>query len=301
MKIIIKIINFFKIFNRSFFYKLKRLDKIYLYYLKQKINLKSPLFQYHAGLIKAENINEKKLREVRSKEYQIYSNDGSDGVINFIFSKLKPKSYNAVEIGAGGYSSNILFLNILYGWKCHFIDGSGDQFKILNETWNLKNNKNLFFYKEFIEKDNFDKFLNKFGSIDFLSIDIDGNDYYLFEKINKNRPSVIEIEYNSLFGHEDLVTEYDPQNRKFLYHPKIQFTGASLLSLKKLGQQKAYDLVYCTENGANAFFVDNKLNNGLFHVFSEEDLFVDNKILEERLKIFNIDKNSILKKIKFKK
>ena len=112
----------------------------------------------------------------------IYSNDGSDGFINFIFNEIEPKSFRAVEIGAGGYSSNILNLNLSYGWECNFVDGSEYQLNLLKQNWNIKDTNLCKFYAKIITPKYF-TFLDKFKDIDFLSIDIDGNDIYLLEKI----------------------------------------------------------------------------------------------------------------------
>ena len=90
---------------------------------------------------------------------------------------------------------------------------------------------------------------------DLLSIDIDGNDFWVWQRIEA-RPRVVLIEYNaSVPPNERLSIAYDP---KFTCGGSDYF-GASLLALKELGRRKGYTLVYCERAGVNAFFVANEL------------------------------------------
>ncbi|MGD0091560.1 MAG: hypothetical protein ABSE73_16710, partial [Planctomycetota bacterium] len=91
---------------------------------------------------------------------------------------------------------------------------------------------------------------------DLLSIDIDGNDYWVWKKLAAYRPRVVVIEYNaSVPPDEAKVMPYDPA---FVWR-KTDYYGASLLALERLGRAKGYALVACDESGANAFFVAREL------------------------------------------
>ena len=88
--------------------------------------------------------------------------------------------------------------------------------------------------------------------LDLLSIDIDGNDYFVWEAITAIEPRVVVIEYNSKFPPPMRWTiRYDPAHE---WDGSDQF-GASLQSLADLGIRKGYRLVGCNITGTNAFFV----------------------------------------------
>jgi hypothetical protein len=95
--------------------------------------------------------------------------------------------------------------------------------------------------------------LNTPDNPDLMVIDLDGNDYYVWEAITQIRPRVLMMEYNASFP--------PPAKRVVKYHPDnfwdlSDYFGASLQSLVDLNKQKGYELVYCMRSGINAIFVD---------------------------------------------
>jgi hypothetical protein len=89
-----------------------------------------------------------------------------------------------------------------------------------------------------------------------LSVDIDGNDYWVWQAIDVVRPRIVVIEYNARFGADRAVTiPYDPQFVRQQAHYSMIYYGASLAALTQLGQAKGYALVGCNSAGNNAFFV----------------------------------------------
>lgn len=110
----------------------------------------------------------------------------------------------------------------------------------------------------FICKENINKLFedNGFtGEIGVLSIDIDGNDYHVWEAIDVVSPRIVVIEYNAKFPPDcEWVINYDP---KGVYSPKVTGDryGASLKSYEKLAERKGYVLVGTNITGYNAFFV----------------------------------------------
>ena len=92
------------------------------------------------------------------------------------------------------------------------------------------------------------------GDVDFLSIDLDGNDYWVWEALTACSPRVVVIEYNSAFGPDRAVTipydaEFDRHDYRFCYY------GASLAALTKLSERKGYRLVTTEPCGVNAYFL----------------------------------------------
>jgi len=99
------------------------------------------------------------------------------------------------------------------------------------------------------------------GEIDFLSIDIDGNDYWVWKAITCVSPRVVMVEYNAKFPPDfEWVMKYDA-NHIWEYDDE---QGASLKSFELLGRELGYQLVGTSTNGVNAFFVKQELAGDLF-------------------------------------
>ena len=87
--------------------------------------------------------------------------------------------------------------------------------------------------------------------LDLLSIDIDGNDFWIWDAL-KTKPRVVIIEYNCSFGEKSITIPQSDSPRLETF-PDLLYHGASLNALVKLGNLKGYNLVYA--NGTNAIFV----------------------------------------------
>ena len=106
-----------------------------------------------------------------------------------------------------------------------------------------------------LETKTIDTFLSKegmAGEVDFMSIDIDSFDYWLWNAITVCSPRVLVMEYNGLFGRDRAVTV--PDAPRPTVAPK-GYGGASLAALEKLARAKGYGLVICEDAGINAFFL----------------------------------------------
>jgi hypothetical protein len=100
--------------------------------------------------------------------------------------------------------------------------------------------------------------------VGILSIDVDGNDYWLWKAIEVIHPRIVACEFNRRFGCERAVTTpYNPVFRVSQAHPSRLYYGASLPALCLLAEEKGYDFVGCTSEGVNAFFVRQDLPTGL--------------------------------------
>jgi hypothetical protein len=96
------------------------------------------------------------------------------------------------------------------------------------------------------------------GELDLLSIDIDGNDYWVWEALTVCSPRLVVIEYNSLFGPDRaVVVPYDPRFDRHDYNLGGMYYGASLAALGHLAARKGYRLVTTEPTGVNAYFIRN--------------------------------------------
>ena len=192
--------------------------------------------------------------DLNSKEFKIYSQNGEDGVLLYIFSKIGIKNKKLVEIGIEeGKECNSANLIINFGWNGLLIDG--DQRGIISAKYYYKHVKGisdsrLKIVNKFVTKENVNNIFKENGiegEIDMLSIDIDGNDYWVWKSIhNINR---------------------------FVKHESAWYHGASLKAITKLANQKGYILVGCESTGCNAFFVRKDLAKGKLEEVSVEDAY----------------------------
>jgi len=196
------------------------------------------------------------LDNINNYEFRITSQNNEDGLIKFIFDTIEVKKINFIEIGFDFFENNSLNL-FKKSNKGLMIDGSFEKCFILKYIimifYLFKNIKvvNSLVYKENINNLINTHFLN--DEIDFLSIDVDGIDYYLLEKINI-KPKLICIEYNHWFGSEQSVTV--PYDKNFIWN-RDYYSGASLLALTKLAKIKNYHLIATDSSCTNAFFIHN--------------------------------------------
>jgi len=202
------------------------------------------------------------LNDINKYEFKKTSQNNEDGIIEFIFNKIGLKKINFVEIGFDFYQNNSLnFLSKVR--KGLFIDGSEDKvIKLKSIIALLYPFNNINVVKKFIDKDNLnliidDHFHNN-EEIDFFSIDVDGNDYYLFENL-KIRPKVICIEYNFWLGPD--VKSSIPYDKNFTWETGSMYFGASLNLLCELAKRKGYYLIALESHCVNAFFIRSDLKN----------------------------------------
>ena len=177
-------------------------------------------------------------------EYRVYSQNGEDGVLQRVFSLLGTTNRYFVEFGTGptGSERNTRLLEE-QGWTGLLMDRAPDA-----SSWNIR--------REMVTAENINSLMTKYDAppeMDLLSIDIDGNDYWVWKAMSQSyRPRVVVIEYNAAFSPmESKAIIYDPSFEWSL----TDYFGASLRALARLGRRKGYTLVYCEQSGVNAFFV----------------------------------------------
>ena len=229
---------------------------------------------------------------INEHEKKIYSQNGEDGIIEFIFTQIGTTNKFSVEFGVGnGFECNTVYLLEKKGWKGLMMDYGADQdiqWKgVMKKAWynrklGLMDNirKDLAFLKKIISRtkrsrrfhldiksekvtaENIQNLFQKYNvpkSFDLLSIDIDYNDYWVWKAITDYSPRVVIIEYNSsVIPTESKVVPYDPEVK----WDGTNYFGASLLALKNLGLTKGYTLVGCDNAGVNAFFCKSNLLDG---------------------------------------
>ena len=196
---------------------------------------------------------------LESYEYSLYSQNGEDGIIRYLFSEIGVSSKMLLEFGFGVTENNSLRLILKEGWSGVLIDGSGASVRAFNKAIKKIGAGRVKGVQQFLDLENLRSTILESGlpeQIDLLCIDVDGNDYWFWEDITYLNPRIVVIEYNASFGPElSLAVPYDPLFERHEKHPGGFYHGASLIALTKLAHKKGYALVGCDSRGINAFFV----------------------------------------------
>ena len=200
-------------------------------------------------------------KDPRQFEFKVYSQWGEDGIIEHLVGQIPIPNKVFVEFGVENYTeANTLFLLKHRNWKGLVIDGSQDNIESIHRgrvLWKY----DLFAECSFITRENINDLIARNGiggDIGLLSVDIDGNDYWVWEAINCVRPRIVISEYNSLFGPKAAVaTPYRPDFDRVAAHPSKMYYGASIAALTHLAQARDYSLVAGNSAGNNVFFVRN--------------------------------------------
>jgi hypothetical protein len=191
----------------------------------------------------------------------VFSQFGDDGIIQYLINHLPIKNKTFIEFGVENYKeSNTRFLLVNNYWSGFVIDGSADN---VNQ---IKKDKTYCYYDlrakcNFITRENINELMLESGfnsEIGLLSIDIDGNDYYVWKELNLLSPDIVICEYNSLFGFEYQITI--PYKNDFVRNNSTHFTlyGSSLAALVNLAKSKGYFFIGSNSAGNNAYFINNK-------------------------------------------
>jgi len=192
-------------------------------------------------------------------EYRWLSQHGEDGIIRRLFDEIGYESRWFVEFGFGAVRCNSLRLMKHERFSGLLMDGSSENVDFFNHTARKMGLNNVKAVQAFITLENLQQLIGGNGvprEIDFLSLDVDGNDYWFWEELTCVSPRVVCIEYNAGLGPDlSLTVPYDPEFECYSKHPSGFFRGASLAALESLGKRKGYYLIGCDSTGANAFFL----------------------------------------------
>ena len=124
-------------------------------------------------------------------ELRVFSQWGEDGIIEWLIQQLPIEHETYIEVGVGGYlEANTRFLMANRNWRGLIVDSSDDLKQVPNAQYYWRHD--LTCGVEFVTRDNLDALFAKYGfsgEIGLLSLDIDGNDYWVFERMGSVRPA----------------------------------------------------------------------------------------------------------------
>jgi hypothetical protein len=198
-------------------------------------------------------------------ERKVYSQFGEDGVLQEVFRRVGTTNRSFVEFGVeGGLENNTAYL-LLQGWSGLWIEAVPAYVEAIRAGFApLLRTGQLSVRGSAVTAENVERLFAEAGvpaEPDLLSIDIDGNDYWVWKSVTRYAPRVVVVEYNATFPPPtEWVMAYDPG---YAWDGTVTF-GASLEAVVRLGAAKGYALVGCSLGGANAFFVRQDLAGDRF-------------------------------------
>ena len=252
--------------------------------------------------------NYKNISNLNEVDFKVFSQNGEDGIIDYLLFSLQIEKPKFIEIGVGDYyESNTRFL---------FERSSGDGL-IIDIIDNLQKRveKNIRLWRgnvkilnRKIDSENILatlKEFNFFDNIDLFSIDVDSIDYWILEKMPKKFCKLIVAEYNPYFGSNLEISVPNDKNfdRSKYHHSNLCF-GASLKSIINLLDKKGFVFLGTNLFKNNAFFVNSDFKDNLFLEIpnnNELNSFTNASFRESRdinNKLNFIDPKDILNEIK---
>jgi hypothetical protein len=204
-----------------------------------------------------------KLKDLSEAEFRVFSQWGEDGILEWLAAHTDVPNTRFIEFGVETFrEANCRFLMLNRNWRGLIMDGSEEAMLALRKQ-ELYWRHDLTAVPAFITAENINELIatNGFGGpLGLLSVDIDGNDYWVWNAITACEPALVACEVNPLFGDTAAVTvPYDPKFTRFGGHHSGLYFGASLGALKHLAAQRGYEFLGTNSNGINAFFVKREL------------------------------------------
>jgi hypothetical protein len=229
-------------------------------YLRARIKKFIKIFDFAFGLkenhdllllMHLETLSNRSLNPLNKNASHVFSQLDEDGIISKILFRIKetlPTKPTFLEIGVGDGTENNTLNLIANKWQGLWI---GNQELISNVSKSSK----ILYLKEWVTQENVLSLIEntKYKDFDLISLDIDGNDFYIWEQLlSKYNPKVIVAEYNGKFDSETKwVMSYSASST----WNQDWYFGASFLAFTELFLKFNYRVVACSLNGNNMFLV----------------------------------------------
>ena len=202
-----------------------------------------------------------KIQSLQDVEFKVFSQWGEDGIIDWLIERaaIPAHLHTFIEFGVETYrEANTRFLLENRNWRGLIMDGDpalADNLRKDPLFWRY----DLTAKSAFITRENINDLIagaGFTGEIGLLSIDVDGNDYWIWEAITAIQPVICVCEYNAVFGDLHAVSvSYDPKFMCSRSHFSHLHFGASIAALCSLASRKGYRFLGTTLAANDAFFI----------------------------------------------
>lgn len=258
----------FKDFLKSRFYILKVRDR---FSPSVQIGQRQLFNKYQRWASKNE------LPAVKDAGYRVFSQYEEDGKLLLILAAIGMQNKTFVEIGSDdGINSNCANLALNFGYHGLFLDGNPRSIERGRRFYSKYPHPWMYaptFKCAKVKVENINELVREAGlsgDIDVLSIDIDGNDYWVWNALEAVSPNVVIIETHVEFGMRNIVVPYDSEYFFPGKHPV--YHGASPIAMVNLAKKKGYRLVGANDLGFNFIFVKNGMGDELLPEVSVESV-----------------------------
>jgi hypothetical protein len=233
------------------------------------------------------NAERSPLARLQDAEFKVFSQFGEDGVLQYLIREtgITRKESAFVEFGVQSYSeSNTRFLLMNDHWRGMIIDGSKEYMDCVRNQ-DIYWRHDLTAVNAWIDRDNINQLIGDAGfsgDVGILSVDIDGNDFWVWQRIDVINPVIVVVEWNSVFGAKHAISvPYDPAFQREKAHYSNLFWGASIAAFEHLAARKGYALLGSNTAGNNLFFV-RRDRLGRLTPLSASDAYVESRFRESR-------------------
>lgn len=209
-------------------------------------------------------------------EYSVSSQWGEDGILDWLIEKTPGLKSVFVEIGTQDYrESNTRYLLQNRNWTGYIFEGNEADVKAIQSS-SIAWRHDLRIKQAFVTRENIQSTLRSQDVPEnpgLLSLDIDGNDYWVWEAMEGIRPGLVVLEYNSCFG--DLLPLAVPYQANFRRSPSLGgniYFGASIQAMIHLSQKKGYEFLGTGSNGCNSYYIRKDLAPHVLHRIIEKKI-----------------------------
>ena len=233
-----------------------------------------PLLRRQAGLLQMQQIqlamtyrrlaeSGRPLPSYRDVGFKVFCDSDEDGILLYLLSVVGSGGKQLIELGSASMeASNSSNLILHHGWNGLLVDADEKAVAGARAAFASEGIIPPRTVSAWLTAENVNDLVREFGprgEVDLLSLDIDGNDYWVWRALDAVHPRVVVIEYQDILGPDRAVTiPYDPDFRLDRYPENSSannYVGASLRAMVQLGATKGYRLVATNSYGFNAFFV----------------------------------------------
>jgi hypothetical protein len=194
------------------------------------------------------------------QRFGLLSQNGEDGITAALLRAVAPQDRRFVEIGCSDHGWNTGFLAEELGWSGLMVDRDAVAVAATRLRFPTSTVRTAV---ATVTPNIIDELFRAHGfdvELDVLSIDVDGNDYWLWKGLNACQPRLVIIEYNPVFGAKRaVVVPYNEGDDWTVHAREHRYFGASLRAFQRLAFEKGYRLVAVEPDSANAFFLRHDL------------------------------------------
>ena len=204
---------------------------------------------------------EGRLPSIWDTGFRVFSQFDEDGVVLFLLAAGAERTRLVVDLGAGDgvRASNVANLLLNLGYHGLLVDGDAANMEHAEAFYARhpdSKERPPAIAQSFLTRETVNSVVREAGiegEVDLLSIDVDGNDYWLWQALECINPRLVVVEAHPELGAEDYVMPYEPDFR-WRSAPADTRLGASVPALVRLGEELGYRAVGSNVYGFNLVF-----------------------------------------------